>query len=145
MLHHSVPFCCSSHYDFSIFFPCKLSSQTFTMWGTTYYFIMSFISRSLIAANNHKVFTFDYWDPICSDTLDLNENYVVHYWVFIHVGRAENLYILDFFFFFNKTTFIDEKLKWLKFFSVICKAQFFFNFLLLIVNIVTEPWFVPEW
>lgn len=71
---------------------------------------MSFISRSLIAANNHNVLTFDYWDPICSATLDLNENYVVHYWDFLHVGRAGNIYILDifFFFFFNKTAFIDE-------------------------------------
>lgn len=72
---------------------------------------MSFISRSLIAANNHNVLTFDYWDPICSATLDLNENYVVHYWDFLHVGRAGNIYKLDlffFFFFFNKTAFIDE-------------------------------------
>lgn len=34
---------------------------------------MSFISVSSIAANDHNMLIFDYWDPICYDTLDLNE------------------------------------------------------------------------
>jgi len=34
---------------------------------------MSFISISLIAANDHNTLIFDYWDPICYDILDLNE------------------------------------------------------------------------
>lgn len=34
---------------------------------------MSFLSVSLIAANDHNILIFDHWVPICYDSLDLNE------------------------------------------------------------------------
>lgn len=40
---------------------------------------MSFISISLIGANSNRLI-FDYWDPICYDTVDINERlYSVRY------------------------------------------------------------------